>query len=505
MNLPQSAILFGILVIPSCKEGTPHQAVPEKASSPENGEDELVHEVRGEPVLTTRDAFRVVQVHTSGRLVLIGDIDGDAVDDLAVYQPGQHRAQIVGISSAKGAVVRTLWSGPVMWPLDTQWDGGGDLNQDGIPDLIIGRTEDSTNGRCSGAVLCISGHDGEILYQTKGATKNEAYGSSVSFAGDLDGDECDDFVVGGTQVDPEAGIHINGAAGSETVRSNGGVESFVRMLDGTAINLEDAIQAAITARSDLCGYVVAISGRSGSVLWRAVGTRSGHAFGRRVRAIGDVNGDGVADIVVSCEQASSEPAFILSGKSGEVLATLSRSHGPVGPAGDWNGDGTADVFLDGGIIDSTMRVGGVRIVSGSTFQVLAEIPYPEAFGEYGTTVALGDIDNDGFDDIAVGEPNFNLPGHYEDESSVAILAPKGMALDRALTLQSRPNSMSFESGVLLVVSGRTGKPVMGIWGRPGSSEGIGFAAVGLPDLDGNGTQELAVAGADAVYFFRGIR
>ncbi|MEO0793661.1 MAG: hypothetical protein AAFX93_00780 [Verrucomicrobiota bacterium] len=74
--------------------------------------------------------------------------------------------------------------------------GLGDVNEDGYDDLLIGAPTASDNGTFSGKTIVISGLDGSTLFSFVGDGANDQFGSSVSAAGDLNGDGITDFIVG---------------------------------------------------------------------------------------------------------------------------------------------------------------------------------------------------------------------------------------------------------------------------------------------------------------------
>lgn len=72
----------------------------------------------------------------------------------------------------------------------------GDTNADGVEDLIVGHPADSINGSHSGSATVFSGTDGQILHMFVGKKPDDALGSSVANAGDVNGDGYDDVIVG---------------------------------------------------------------------------------------------------------------------------------------------------------------------------------------------------------------------------------------------------------------------------------------------------------------------
>src|SRR5262245_49795770 len=130
----------------------------------------------------------------------------------------------------------------------------GDLNNDGVPDILVGDPNDDTDGPHVGSARVISGKDFTVLQHFVGKQVNADFGTSVAKIGDVDGDGVPDLVIGAPGM---AGI-IGPDAGE--------VDCF--------------------------------SGKTGIFLWGALGGSPGERFGFSVSgAGGDVNGDGVPDVI----------------------------------------------------------------------------------------------------------------------------------------------------------------------------------------------------------------
>jgi FG-GAP repeat len=128
--------------------------------------------------------------------------------------------------------------------------------------------------------------------------------------------------------------------------------------------------------------------------------------------LGDVDGDGVRELVVS---SHTETSTVYSGATGQklyALAGLGSGGNPVDDAGDVNGDGTPDFVI--GLPFANGQKGRVEVRSGAHGALV--FGYDPAGSEQewlGTGVAgLGDVDGDGYDDVAAGSP-FALAGHGE--------------------------------------------------------------------------------------------
>jgi uncharacterized repeat protein (TIGR01451 family) len=120
-------------------------------------------------------------------------------------------------------------------------------------------------------------------------------------------------------------------------------------------------------------------------------------------AQGDVNGDGVPDIIAAAGPGGGPQVVVYDGKTGQMLKSFYAL--PAGftgginlAVGDVNGDGKADIIVGAG-------AGGgpqVAVYDGGTFQLLTSFyAYSPTF-RGGVTVAAGDVNGDGFADIITG-------------------------------------------------------------------------------------------------------
>ena len=148
-----------------------------------------------------------------------------------------------------------------------------------------------------------------------------------------------------------------------------------------------------------------------------LGADAGAAAGRAVAAAGDVDGDGVGDLIVGAPQtltdgAATGTATVLSGRDGGVLLLLhglaedDRFGAAVGGAGDINLDGNDDVIVGAFLEDSVVAdAGAVRVFSGRDGHVLLTFAGLESGAQFGRVVSGGgDVDGDGVPDVAIGAP-----------------------------------------------------------------------------------------------------
>ncbi len=397
------------------------------------------------------------------RVAYPGDVDGDGVDDFILMLPEESTSGLV----ENGSVILLRGTdGTFLWQRDglTDFEHLGavavvvaDVNGDGAKDFAVGAAEDSSSGHSlNGRVELLSGRFGYSLWIARGTVDGEFLGDSLFPAGDVDGDGIEDLLSSSTRASTN-GLLKNGTASMLSGATGALVWSFAggadnegwgarawRVPDVNADGVDEVVLAnpfAVTGGLYHNGVLGCFSGADGTQLWRLDGTAHDEQLGDELVVLGDVNGDGAADLALGIPQASpggvsaAGEVQAVSGVNGATLWSVTGTafNGLLG-AGlaafeDVDGDGLGEVLTvspdaDGNGTDSgfAMLLSGV---SGATLWQLTGNP-GERLGE--AWLAGHDLNGDGHGDVLIGAPDADSGGTAGAGSLMAVDSVTGTLL-----------------------------------------------------------------------------
>lgn len=429
----------------------------------------------------------------------------------------------------------------------------GDVNGDGLDDLIVGAPYATTTASNAGKSYLIFGStsisnplnlseiDGTNGILINGESVFDFSGSSVGAAGDINGDGIDDVIIGAPSASPGAGY----SGATYVVFGDGeGLASPIDLssIDGTngivfnGVNAYDESGTAVSAAGDIngdgtddliigapfasggdgAGYVVFgsdqawvspidLSGLNGTNGFAITAAGEGDSLGISVSAAGDINGDTIDDLIIGAVLAGSVGAYsgasyvvfgsdepwssaidlsLLDGSNGFAINGVNANDeagASVSAAGDLNADGIGDLIIgapkadpNGGASGASYLVFGsnqawtsplnLSSLNGTNGVVLNGV---SAGHESGTSVsAAGDINADGFDDVIIGAP---AAGPDDDGSGASYVV---YGHDQAWTATIDLSDLDGTNGFV-------------IWGvNAGDNSGKSVSAAGDLNMDG---------------------
>jgi hypothetical protein len=414
---------------------------------------------------------------TGTNAVAVGDVNHDGIPDLVV---ANFAAYTMSVLLGRGG---GTFGTKVDYATGTQ-PGAlaiGDINGDGHPDVAV------TNYSSSTVSLFLGTGIGTFLPKTDFATGTNPFGVAIA---DLNGDGRADLVVanyGPGTVSVFLGNDAGGFATRVDYVSSAGTRS-VKVGDMNGDGNADVVASNLTANTV---SVWPGDGRGG------LGTRTDYATatGPRAVAIGDLNGDGMLDVVTANTNASSVSVFLGAGLG--ILGAKTDYPTGTGAYSVAIGDLDADRKPDLVVADYTANTVSVLTGFGTgTFATKADF----ATGSGPRLVAIEDLNGDGFPDV--------LAACY-GSATVSVLVSGLNNGFGATSYRPSTGGMGVQladvtgDGILDLVSGAGWNVAV----MPGNGAGEfgtgvtyatggGVSSVRIGDFDGNGAPDIVTANSN---------
>jgi len=443
------------------------------------------------------------------RALTVGDCDGDGIGDLMIAARFHsaayfHDGRVTIYSGATGAVLHVLNGESPEAELGHRHDVIGDVDGDGRADILIGAYQHDSN---RGRVYVFSGRTGEPIHIWTGQQQRSLFGWDISNAGDVNGDGVNDVLIGamsfnGVGQKSGAAYLYDGRTGEqiyawfgEAARDQFGFRAAAAGdIDGDG-RPDIAIAAPSNSENgELAGKVYLYSGATGELIRSYLGENPGDMFGERIWGGFDLHNDGHGELLIGSlnyrpQRRRAGRVYLYSGVNGSLIRTFDGENATdqlgyrLKTLNDLNADGIREIamsaiYYDGNGPDS----GRVYIYSGATLDLLYQYTGDREGDRLGRVVqSLGDLNGDGYNDFAIASPFVSVDG------------------------------LGAEVGRVYVYSGRNGSLLLRLTGEAAGDQ-FGYSVNDAGDVNGDGLPDFTVGAvyndaggldAGAAYIFLG--
>jgi hypothetical protein len=386
-----------------------------------------------------------IDARVGATVAAAGDVDGDGYADALVSMHNDSVYLFKG--SASGLKNQPGWRDG-MPATDTYYGYAmgcaGDVNGDGYSDVVAGMYAASKARGYYGSPNSLETTPVNVYSLSQ---SNANFGGKVSSAGDVNGDGYDDVIVSaifydngftdqgavfvyygsanGLPTAPSWSTTLNhnyaalgvGATGAGDVNGDG-YDDIIVSASWYSLTLSDISYVYNSQEGKVLVYFGSPTGLSDLPAWEKTGQAPGMSLGAQLAGLGDVNGDGYSDVAIGSPFADNDKgvAYVYYGSATglsddpdwQYQGTGKLQFGSSMAGGDWNGDGYADLVVCA-VYPAYDGTSNIYIFQGSKDGISPTpnftIKHATSTSAHYSVTCAGDINGDGFSDMAIGYSN----------------------------------------------------------------------------------------------------